>query len=104
MVGAIANISPMTPINVGLAQIAPRLGAVDENLREHRRVIDEAAAQGVDLLVFPELGLTGYLLQDLNSEVAMRADDPRLAELARGRRRDVASWSASWRSRTSTSS
>jgi predicted amidohydrolase len=73
----------MTSINVGLAQIAPRLGAVEENLREHRRVIDEAAAQGVDLLVFPELGLTGYLLQDLNSEVAMRSDDARLAELAR---------------------
>ena len=34
-------------------------------------------------MVFPELGLTGYLLQDLNAEVAMRADDPRLVELAR---------------------
>jgi NAD+ synthase (glutamine-hydrolysing) len=32
--------------------------------------------------VFPELGLTGYLLQDLASEVAMRVDDPRLAGLA----------------------
>src|SRR5688500_6865593 len=54
---------------------------VDENLAIHRRVVDEASAAGVDLLVFPELGLTGYLLQDLNSEVAMRADDPRLTEL-----------------------
>jgi predicted amidohydrolase len=33
--------------------------------------------------VFPELALTGYLLQDLVPEVAMRADDPRLAELSR---------------------
>jgi predicted amidohydrolase len=33
-------------------------------------------------VVFPELGLTGYLLQDLAAEVAMRLDDPRLAELA----------------------
>ena len=40
-------------------------------------------AQGADLVVFPELGLTGYLLQDLNAEVAMRQDDPRLLELAR---------------------
>src|SRR5919201_4134333 len=54
---------------------------VDDNLATHRRVIDDAKAQGIDLLVFPELGLTGYLLQDLNSEVAMRADDQRLAEL-----------------------
>jgi predicted amidohydrolase len=34
-------------------------------------------------MVFPELGLTGYLLQDLNAEVAMRRDDERLFSLAR---------------------
>jgi predicted amidohydrolase len=73
----------MTRIHVGLAQIAPRLGALGPNLDEHRRLIGEARAKGIDLLVFPELGLTGYLLQDLNSEVAMRRDHPRLAELAR---------------------
>jgi predicted amidohydrolase len=33
-------------------------------------------------VVFPELGLTGYLLQDLAAEVAIRLDDPRLAALA----------------------
>ena len=40
------------------------------------------AQEGADLVVFPELGLTGYLLQDLNAEVAMRRDDPRLLGLA----------------------
>ena len=40
------------------------------------------ATAGADLVVFPELGLTGYQLQDLAAEVAMRLDDPRLAELA----------------------
>jgi predicted amidohydrolase len=33
-------------------------------------------------VVFPELGLTGYQLQDLAAEVSMRLDDPRLARLA----------------------
>ncbi len=33
-------------------------------------------------MVFPELGLTGYQLQDLAGEVSMRLDDPRLAQLA----------------------
>ena len=33
-------------------------------------------------MVFPELGLTGYQLQDLAADVAMRLDDPRLAGLA----------------------
>ncbi len=73
----------MTRIKIGLAQIAPRLGVVADNFAEHRRLIGEAHAQGLDLLVFPELGLTGYLLQDLNAEVAMRADDERLLALAR---------------------
>jgi NAD+ synthase (glutamine-hydrolysing) len=70
-------------LRVGLAQIAPRLGALEPNLEKHRTLIAQARQQSIDLLVFPELGLTGYLLQDLNSEVAMRRDDPRLLGLAR---------------------
>lgn len=72
----------MTSIRVSLAQIAPRLGALDENLARHRTLLAGARAGGADLVVFPELGLTGYQLQDLAAEVAMSADDPRLAELA----------------------
>lgn len=72
----------MQGLRIGLAQIAPRLGDLEANLERHRALIADARAQGVGLIVFPELGLTGYLLQDLASEVAMRLDDPRLAELA----------------------
>jgi len=69
-------------VRVALAQIAPRLGDREENLEHHRELLASARADGADLVVFPELGLTGYLLQDLAGEVAMRLDDPRLAELA----------------------
>jgi predicted amidohydrolase len=69
-------------LRIGLAQIAPRLGDVAANLDHHRSCIEEGRARRVELLVFPELGLTGYLLQDLNAEVAMRADDERLTSLA----------------------
>jgi predicted amidohydrolase len=69
-------------IRIALGQIAPQLGALDENLARHRELIGEARARGADLVIFPELGLTGYQLQDLASEVAMRLDDPRLSELA----------------------
>jgi len=69
-------------LRLGLAQIAPRLGALDENLGVHVARLRSAREEGVDLLVFPELGLTGYLLQDLNSEVALRRDDERLLALA----------------------
>jgi NAD+ synthase (glutamine-hydrolysing) len=81
--GASATYSlGMAPIRVALAQIAPRLGALDDNLERHHQLIVEAREQQSDLVVFPELGLTGYLLQDLNAEVAIRRNDPRLLELA----------------------
>jgi len=67
---------------IALAQIAPRLGSLEVNLATHHDLLAKAREGGADLVVFPELGLTGYQLQDLASEVAMRLDDPRLAALA----------------------
>jgi predicted amidohydrolase len=72
----------VTSLRIALAQVAPRLGSLDENVARHVAVLRAAREQGADLCVFPELGLTGYLLQDLNAEVAMRLDDPRLGALA----------------------
>lgn len=67
---------------MALVQMAPQLGLLGANLERHGSLIREARDGGADLVVFPELSLTGYLLQDLNAEVAMRPDDPRLATLA----------------------
>jgi len=67
---------------IALAQLAPRLGRLDENFAAHREVVARAREDGADLVVFPELGLTGYQLQDLSGEVAMSLDDPRLLSLA----------------------
>ena len=50
--------------NVGLAQIAPVLGDVEANLSIHHETIRQARADGDDLLIFPELSLTGYNLGD----------------------------------------
>ena len=72
----------MDTVRVALAQIAPALGQFDANLARHHELIGEARSQGADLVVFPELGLTGYQLQDLAAEVSVRLDDPRLADLA----------------------
>jgi predicted amidohydrolase len=68
-------------VRIALAQLAPRLGALEENVACHRELLERARADRADLVVFPELGLTGYLLQDLAAEVAMRLDDPRLGAL-----------------------
>lgn len=57
-------------INIALAQINTCLGEPEVNLEKHLKYIHEATNAGVDLLVFPELSLTGYALQDLAATVA----------------------------------
>lgn len=70
------------PLRIALVQMAPRLGLLDENLEHTHQWLAQARRDGAGLVVFPELALTGYLLQDLNADVAMRVDDPRLLALA----------------------
>ncbi len=69
------------PFRVRLAQVAPRLGDLKANLALHLQVGEQALADGVDLLIFPELSLTGYYLRDLTSEVTLSLDAPELREL-----------------------
>ena len=67
---------------VALAQMAPRLGDTAANLEIHLRLIDDARREGADLIVFPELSLTGYFLKDLVPDVAMWRGSEALAALA----------------------
>ena len=69
--------------NVGLAQVAPALGDVAANLQLHLDTAAVASARGVDLLIFPELSLTGYRLGDRAFDVTIRAEpgDPVFAAL-----------------------
>jgi NAD+ synthase (glutamine-hydrolysing) len=70
-------------VTVGLAQIQPKIGDVTANLKTHLEQIEVAKSHGVDLLLFPELSLTGYNLEDLVYEVATQptADDPAFKQL-----------------------
>ncbi|MEW5979544.1 MAG: nitrilase-related carbon-nitrogen hydrolase [Acidobacteriota bacterium] len=54
-----------------LAQIAPKLGTFSSNLQLHLQYLDRGREAGVDLVIFPELSLTGYILQDLVPDVAI---------------------------------
>ena len=72
---------------VVLAQIKPKLGCVADNLTIIKAEIAKARETGADLIVFPELALSGYFLKDLVPEVALRIDSPEilsLIELSRG--------------------
>ncbi len=75
-------------LTLGLAQTHPKLADVPANLDHHLEIIARAQAQGVDLLIFPELSLTGYNLQDLVYEVAARpvASDPVFGPLLKASR------------------
>jgi len=65
-------------LTLGMAQINTVLGKPEENLEKHLQFAHQAAQSGADLLIFPELSLTGYVLQDLTPAVAHRPrpDDP----------------------------
>jgi len=52
-------------ITLALAQINPTVGSVDGNLALIRRAREEARAGGADVLVLPELALSGYPPEDL---------------------------------------
>ncbi|HEY8171237.1 MAG TPA: nitrilase-related carbon-nitrogen hydrolase [Candidatus Limnocylindria bacterium] len=68
---------------IALAQVDTRLGDLDANLEIAADAVRRAAVEGAALTLLPELALTGYLLQDLVPEVAMRPDDARLLSLSR---------------------
>jgi predicted amidohydrolase len=61
-------------MKLALAQVSPVLGDVARNLDLHMEMIEKARRAGVELLIFPELSLTGYKLRDLTAETAR---DPR---------------------------
>lgn len=48
-------------MKAGVAQVYPKLLNVNHNLEVHLKYINIAKEKGLDLLVFPELSLTGYL-------------------------------------------
>jgi len=73
----------MRNLRVALAQIDPRLGDLERNLVLHADAIRTARRGGADVVVFPELSLTGYLLRDQVPDVALRLDDRRLRPIVR---------------------
>jgi NAD+ synthase (glutamine-hydrolysing) len=60
-----------TKFKIALAQINPTLGDFEKNIKKHLGYIDKAVKKKADLIIFPELSLTGYSLKDLNAELAV---------------------------------
>jgi predicted amidohydrolase len=66
---------------VALAQIAPVLADRQRNLKLHLEQIQAARAEEADLIVFPELSLTGYFVRDMVPDVAIAPDAAEIREL-----------------------
>ena len=72
----------MTNLRVAAAQVPVQLADIDTNIETHRRLIQQANQAGVELLLFPELSLTGYQLESEVPALAMDQTDARLLILA----------------------
>lgn len=69
-------------LKVGAAQFASVIGDVDANIDQHLDWISRGRAAGLDLLVMPELSLTGHYGPEKLLTAAMKRSDPRLMRLA----------------------
>ncbi len=71
----------MAGLRIAAAQSHSVTGDIGANVARHCAFADAAAGAGVQLLVFPELSLSGYDLAGLNA-AALASDDARVAPLA----------------------
>jgi predicted amidohydrolase len=70
-------------MRITLAQVDAHLGDVDANVELAAEAIGEATKASSDLVVFPELHLSGYSIGEVDADLSMRPDDPRIEKLAR---------------------
>ena len=64
-----------------MAQIAPVLAHRERNVTLHLEQIEAARREGADLVVFPELSLTGYFVRDMVPDVALSSSGPEIGRL-----------------------
>ncbi len=67
-------------MKICIAQTRAVKGDIEANLVNHQRSIELAAARGVEMIIFPELSLTGYE-PELANALATNKDDERFNEL-----------------------
>jgi NAD+ synthase (glutamine-hydrolysing) len=75
----------LPPLRLALAQVNPRVGDLEGNAAKIAAYVERARDEGAELVVFPELVLTGYPPEDLLlKEHFLRATQEALADVAAG--------------------
>ena len=64
-------------MKICVAQTRPIKGDIQSNIHNHKKLIDLAVSSGAEIVIFPELSLTGYE-PTLAKELAINEDDSRL--------------------------
>jgi len=62
-------------MKIRAVQFSPKLGHIVDNVAFHNQKIHEAVADGIQLIIFPELSLSGYNLKDIVYDVALTPED-----------------------------
>ena len=70
-------------MKVLIAQMSSYLGNTEKNLRKMIGIIEKAIESKNELVIFPELSLTGYLLEELVYEVGIKKVPNELLELSK---------------------
>ncbi len=76
-------MSNASTLQVAVAQIESSLGDLEANLRKHLDLIDAARAAGVEVLLFPEMSLTGHSAGPETLRLAIDRGHRLVGEIAR---------------------
>jgi len=72
----------VAPFRLALVQPDVRLGDMAHNLERATELIRRARADDADLIVLPELALSGYCVGDVAEDLSLELGDERIAALA----------------------
>ena len=69
-------------LKIGVAQTQALDDKLDAGFEKHRKMIEAARREDIEVLLFPELSLSGHGIGPGFLEMALSRDDPRILELA----------------------
>lgn len=76
-------------MKIAAAQIESVLGDLEKNIEHHLNYCDEAIRNGADMIVFPELSLTGYSLKDLNYQISINTGKSKALDKLKDKSRKI---------------
>lgn len=77
-------------MKIALAQINTQIGNLDGNVRKISNILSRLKSKKVDLVVFPELTITGYPPKDLLEKTSFIESNLRALEKVAGQTKDIA--------------